>query len=211
MTHWVWLLPALPAIAAVVGLFGSRVLPGGPAVPAVAGTAGALVVAIAVLAAVEDDPAAVHVSATFWTPLDGIALNVGTRVNGLAAVVAVMVCVVALLVQVYSTAYMAGDPRYSTYAAEVSLFTAAMLVVVVASDLFELLIGWELMGLCSYLLIGHYWQTEGARAAAVKAFVTTRIGDTGFLFGIFVLGVGTHSFEIGRVVADPAHLGHTTA
>jgi NADH-quinone oxidoreductase subunit L len=125
-------------------------------------------------------------------------------------VVALMVCVVALLVQVYSTAYMAGDPRYSTYAAEVSLFTAAMLVVVVASDLFELLVGWEVMGLCSYLLIGHYWQTEGARSAAVKAFITTRIGDTGFLFGIFVLGLASGSFEISTVLAHAPTLPHTT-
>jgi NADH-quinone oxidoreductase subunit L len=210
VTHWAWLLPALPAFAAVVGLFGWRYLPGGPAVAAVVGTGAALVAAGILLADVERAPGAVHVSEHAWTPLDGTHLAVGTRVDGLAAVVAVMVCVVALLVQIYSTAYMAGDPRYSTYAAEVSLFTAAMLLVVVASDLFELLIGWEVMGLCSYLLIGHYWQTEGARSAAVKAFITTRIGDTGFLFGIFVLGLGTGSFEIGRVVADPAALGHAT-
>jgi NADH-quinone oxidoreductase subunit L len=169
-----------------------------------------LVAAVALLVDVESAPAVVHESVVSWTPTGGIFLGLGTRVDGLAAVVAVMVCVVALLVQVYSTAYMAGDPRYSTYAAEVSLFTAAMLLVVVASDLFELLVGWEVMGLCSYLLIGHYWQTEGARAAAVKAFVTTRIGDTGFLFGIFVLGFGTGSFEIGRVVTAAHGLSHTT-
>jgi NADH-quinone oxidoreductase subunit L len=210
MTHWAWLVPALPAAAAVVGLLLWRVVPGGPAVPAIAGTSLSLLVAVLVLADVEGSPATVHESAVSWTPTGGLALALGTRVDGLAAVVAVMVAVVALLVQIYSTAYMAGDPRYSTYAAEVSLFTAAMLLVVVASDLFELLIGWEVMGLCSYLLIGHYWQTEGARAAAVKAFVTTRIGDTGFLFGIFVLGVGSRSFEIGHVVAAPQRLGHTT-
>jgi NADH-quinone oxidoreductase subunit L len=209
VTHWAWLIPALPAAAALIGLLLWRVIPGGAAVPAIAGSAMAVVVALLVLADVERKPAHVHQSVVFWTPTGGVSLGLGTRVDGLAAVVAVMVCVVALLVQVYSTAYMAGDPRYSTYAAEVSLFTAAMLLVVVSSDLFELLVGWEVMGLCSYLLIGHYWQTEGARAAAVKAFVTTRIGDTGFLFGIFVLGVGTHSFEIGRVVAAPGRLGHT--
>ncbi|HET6815917.1 MAG TPA: NADH-quinone oxidoreductase subunit L [Mycobacteriales bacterium] len=210
MSHWAWLIPALPAFAAVVGLFASRWLPGGPAVPAIAGTAGALVAAVAALAVVEGDPAKVRESAVPWSPIGGITLHVGTRLDGLAAVIAVMVCVVALLVQVYSTAYMAGDPRYSTYAAEVSLFTAAMLLVVIASDLFELLIGWEVMGLCSYLLIGHYWQTEGARAAAVKAFITTRIGDTGFLFGIFVLGVGAHTFDISGVTRHAAAYPHTT-
>ncbi|HET7312692.1 MAG TPA: NADH-quinone oxidoreductase subunit L [Mycobacteriales bacterium] len=210
MTHWAWLIPALPAFAAVLGLFMSRWIPGGPAVPAVAGTAAALGVAIVVLAVVEDAPARVRESGVDWSPIGGMTLHVGTRMDGLAAVIAVMVCIVALLVQIYSTAYMAGDPRYSVYAAEVSLFTAAMLLVVVASDLFELLIGWEVMGLCSYLLIGHYWQTEGARAAAVKAFVTTRIGDTGFLFGIFVLGFGAHTFEISGVVGHAASYSHTT-
>jgi NADH-quinone oxidoreductase subunit L len=208
VTEWAWLIPALPAFAAVVGLLASRAIPGGAAVPAIVGSVGALAVAVAVLAAVESDPGRVHESTVAWTPTGSVALDVGTRVDGLAAVVAVMVCVVALLVQVYSTAYMAGDPRYSTYAAEISLFTAAMLLVVVSSDLFELLVGWEVMGLCSYLLVGHYWQTEGARAAAVKAFVTTRIGDTGFLFGIFVLGLGAGTFEIGGVLASRS-ISHT--
>jgi NADH-quinone oxidoreductase subunit L len=208
MTHIAWLLPALPAFAAVIGLFFGARMPGGPAVPAVVGTAGAFVVSLLVLAAAEGSPSTVHESAVTWTPIGGRTLHVGTRVDGLVAVVAVMVCVVGLLVQVYSTAYMAGDPRYSTYAAEVSLFTAAMLLVVVASNLIELLIGWELMGLCSYLLIGHYWQAEGARAAAVKAFVTTRFGDAAFLVGIIVLGVHAGSFDIGRVLASPPVTRH---
>jgi len=207
MTHLAWLLPALPALAAVVGLFVGARIPGGPAVPAIVGGGGAFVVSLLVLGAAEGSPRAVHESVTPWTPIGGQTLHVGTRVDGLVAVVAVMVCVVALLVQVYSTAYMAGDPRYSVYAAEVSLFTAAMLLVVVASNLFELLVGWELMGLCSYLLIGHYWQTEGARDAAVKAFVTTRFGDAAFVVGIIVLGVHAGSFDISRVLAAPGARG----
>jgi NADH-quinone oxidoreductase subunit L len=167
-------------------------------------------VAIGVLASAEDHPLTAVSHATSWTPTGSVALHVGTRVDGLAAVVAVMVAVVALAVQVYSTAYMAGDRRYASYAAEISLFTAAMLLVVVASDLFELLIGWEVMGLCSYLLIGHYWETEVARAAAVKALITTRIGDTAFLFGIFALGLGAGSFDIGEVTAKATTLPHAT-
>jgi NADH-quinone oxidoreductase subunit L len=205
MTHVAWLLPALPAFAAVIGLFFGGRMFGGPAVPAVIGTGGAFVVSLLVLGAVEGSPGKVREDVVQWTPIGGRMLHVGTRVDGLVAVVAVMVCVVALLVQVYSTAYMADDPRYSVYAAEVSLFTAAMLLVVVASSLFELLVGWELMGLCSYLLIGHYWQTEGARAAAVKAFVTTRAGDAAFLVGIIVLGVHAGSFDIDRVLTAPGH------
>jgi NADH-quinone oxidoreductase subunit L len=222
VTHLAWLLPTLPVLAAVLGLLGSRIVPGGPAVPAVSGSIATLVIACLVLAGQIGDPRVSHLSSTPWTPIGGMTLDVGTSVDGLAAVTAVTVAVVALLVQIYSTAYMAGDRRYGTYAAEVSLFTGAMLLVVVASSLFELLVGWELMGLCSYLLIGHYHHDKVARDAAVKSFVVTRIGDVGFLFGIFVLGFGSHSFDITRlngdagVVAHPGDLGagglpsHTT-
>ena len=203
MTHVAWLLPTIPAVAAVVGLFLGRRLPGGPAVPAVLGGVGALVVAVGLTISVERNPS-LYFATHRWTPIGGFNLQVGTFVDQLSAVVAVMVCVVALLVQIYSIGYMEGDPRYSTYAAEVSLFTAAMLLVVVSSDLFELLVGWEVMGLCSYLLVGHYWQTEGARAAAVKAFVVTRLGDVGFVIGIIVLGFGTGSFGVVNVVGAAA-------
>jgi len=112
-----------------------------------------------------------------------------------------MVCLVALAVQVYSTKYMEGDRRYSSYTAFVSLFTAAMLLVVLSADLIVLLVGWEVMGICSYFLIGHYWERDWAQSAAVKAFVMTKLGDVPFLFGIFVLGAEAGSFKIGNVLA----------
>jgi NADH-quinone oxidoreductase subunit L len=210
VTHLAWLLPAIPALAAVVGPATDRIMPGGPVVAGVAGALGALVVACLVLGSQLTAPAVAHVASTAWAPTGGAALPVGTRIDELAAAVAVMVAFVALLVQVYSSAYMAGDRRYPTYTAEVSLFTAAMLLTVVASSLIELLVGWELMGLCSYLLVGHYWQTEGSRAAAVKALVTTRIGDAGFLVGIIVLGLGAGSFDIASINRTAAHLPHAT-
>ncbi len=107
------------------------------------------------------------------------------RADQLSALVAVAVAVVALCVQVYSTGYV--TERYPAYAATVSLFTAAMMLVVHADDLVLLLIGWEVMGACSYLLIGHYSERAAARAAAVKAFVVTRFGDLGVLLAIVVL------------------------
>ena len=77
-----------------------------------------------------------------------------------------------------------------------------MVTVVVSDSLFLLLIGWEVMGACSYLLIGHYWERRDARSGAMKAFLMTRLGDVGFLFGIFVLGVGAGTFRISEL--DPA-------
>jgi NADH-quinone oxidoreductase subunit L len=107
---------------------------------------------------------------------------------------------------VYSVAYMSEDRRYSSYAAFISLFTSAMLLVVYAGDLLVLYAGWEVMGVCSYFLIGHHWEQEGSRSGAVKALVTTRLGDVGFLFGIFTLGHAFGTFNIGAIVVNAAAL-----
>jgi NADH-quinone oxidoreductase subunit L len=128
-------------------------------------------------------------------------IDVALRLDGLAGIVSVAVAVVALAVQVYSSDYLKGDPRYSSYAAFVSLFTAAMMLVVFADDLFVLLVGWEVMGACSYFLIGHHWEQAEAQRSAVKAFVVTRLGDVGFLFGIFTLSVAAGTSRIANILA----------
>src|SRR5436309_4271353 len=117
---------------------------------------------------------------------------------------------VALAVQVYSVAYLHDDERYVPYAAQVSLFTAAMLLVVVAGDLIVLLIGWEVMGICSYLLIGHDRRLPEAPAAAVKAFLVTRVGDVGFLLGIALLAIGDRSFDVVAAGAPRGDIGFGT-
>ena len=132
-------------------------------------------------------------------PTGWIPITVATRADGLGMTLAIMVTVVAFAVQVYSTAYMHDDPRYGSYAALISLFTAAMLLVVLADDLVVLLVGWEVMGICSALLIGHHWERSDARAAAVKAFVVTRLGDVGMLAGILVLADLSGSFRISEL------------
>ena len=189
------LVVVLPALAALVGLVVPRGARRAAASVAVLGTAGALVAALAELAA-----GGVETGITLLGPVPtgAGAVSLDLRADRLSAVVAVMVGVVALCVQVYSTAYQHHDPRYRAYAATVSLFTAAMLLVVQADDLLLLLVGWEVMGLCSYLLVGHDSQREAARRAAVKAFLTTRVGDVGFVLGIVVLlaGAGTTSITV---------------
>jgi len=134
-------------------------------------------------------------------PTGTVPFALDLRLDGLAALVSLAVGVVAFLVQLYSVDYLRGDPRYSSYAAFVSLFTAAMLLVVFADDLIVLLVGWEVMGICSYFLIGHHWEQEDARAGAVKAIIVTRVGDVPFLFGIFTLGIAAGSFEVDRLLA----------
>ncbi|TDW17226.1 NADH-quinone oxidoreductase subunit 5 family protein [Kribbella kalugense] len=123
------------------------------------------------------------------------------RTDGLTVLMLAVVGVVSTCVQVYSIGYV--RERIASYTAIVTLFTAAMVTVVISDNLFLLLIGWEVMGACSYLLIGHYWERRDARAGAMKAFLMTRLADIPFLFGIFVLGVGYHTFRISDLGSGP--------
>ena len=131
-----------------------------------------------------------------------LTLGFAVRTDDLTVLLLAVVGVIATCVQVYSIGYL--HQRAASYHALVALFTAAMVTVVVADSLFLLLIGWEVMGACSYLLIGHYWERRDARSGAVKAFLMTRLGDVGFLFGIFVLGVGAGTFRISEL--DPSQI-----
>jgi len=195
----------VPFGAAVVGMLFGRRLPFGAAPIAVLGTAAATVLAILVAVDVAGASSSVWESSTQLTPTGMVPITLGVRVDSLSATVAVMVTVVALAVQVYSVGYLRGDQRYSSYAALISLFTAAMLTVVLANDLLVIYVGWEIMGICSYFLIGHYWEDPPTSAAAVKSFLMTRFGDVGFLFGIFVLGMAAGSFRLTDVLtAVPA-------
>jgi NADH-quinone oxidoreductase subunit L len=191
------LLPLVPVTAALVGLLLPRANRTAAAVLAIAAATVVFVVSI-VLAATVHAPTD---HGRRVADLGDLAVNVGVRLDPASCLVAVAVTTVALAVQVYSVAYLHDDDRYGPYAAQVSLFTAAMLNVVVAGDLIQLLVGWEVMGICSYLLIGHDRTLPEAPRAAVKAFLVTRVGDVGFLLAIALLGVRAGSFKIADVLA----------
>ena len=135
-----------------------------------------------------------------WGNLTAPALSFALRADSISAALLLLAATVALLVQIYSVDYLAEDPRYPSYAAIVSLFSASMAAVVVADDLFVLLIGWEMMGVCSYLLIGHYWERSDARDGAAKAFLMTRTADVGLLIAIIVLGQAVDSYRVSDVL-----------
>jgi NADH-quinone oxidoreductase subunit L len=191
----------LPAISALLGLLLGGLSRRWVVTFAVAGPLGALVVAVLLVS--REPWVEPLVDTGFGGRLQPLPL--ATVVDGLAVSVALMVGVVATLVQIYSVAYLRDEPRYASYAAFVSLFTAAMLAVVVAGDLLLLVVGWEVMGLCSYLLIGQRWEFSEARGAAVKAFLVTKVGDLGFILGIVVL-IGT----TGSLLLPEAVLAATT-
>ncbi|MGH2658286.1 MAG: NADH-quinone oxidoreductase subunit L, partial [Actinomycetota bacterium] len=145
-----------------------------------------------------------------WAPVGTFTLEIGQYVDGLTAVMFVLVCTVSLCVQVYSIGYMRGDARYTWFFAALSLFTGSMLNLVIANNLFQLLVGWELVGICSYLLIGHWWEEKVNSDAAIKAFITTKTGDVPFLFGIFTLVFATGTANIVKI-SEAAEMGHISS
>ncbi|MFF8642413.1 NADH-quinone oxidoreductase subunit L [Streptomyces sp. NPDC015345] len=193
------LVPLLPFLGAAAGLLLGRRSPGLVRPLAVLPTLTALV--LAVLVAVRQGGDRAVDAATELTPTGSVPIELALHIDGFAALVAVLVGVVASCVQIYSTGYLREDPRYPSYAALVSLFTSAMLLVVYSGDLMVLLVGWEIMGICSYFLVGHYWETPEARAASLKAFLVTKLGDVPFLIGLFALAVDAGSFRITTILA----------
>ena len=133
--------------------------------------------------------------------LGSFELRLGLMLDSLTAIMLVVVTGVSLMVQVYSLGYMRGDPGYARYFAIMSLFTASMVGLVISSNVVQLYVFWELVGVCSYLLIGFWYHRPAAVAAAKKAFIVTRIGDFGFLLAILYLFFNGSSLEIADINA----------
>lgn len=121
-----------------------------------------------------------------WFVSDSFVLTMGVLVDNLTSMMLIVVTSVSLLVQVYTHGYMREDPGYRRFYSYLSLFTGSMLGLVVATNLFQMFFFWELVGVCSYFLIGFWWYKDSAAAACLKAFVVNRIGDFGFLVGILI-------------------------
>jgi len=142
-----------------------------------------------------------------WAVIGSTTINMGVMVDSLTAVMVVVVTVCSLMIQIYSQGYMHGDPGYCRYYAFMSLFTASMLGLVLADNLVQLFVFWELVGLCSYLLIGFWFHRPAAAAAAKKAFLVTRLGDFGLLAAVLYLYFRADTFDI----AELQHLAITGA
>jgi len=198
-------IPGLPALVfLLLALFGRYVKEGAQFV-AIFGVATSLVFSVFALGFVTGFPASLFPTggvpidfAVNWIDLGpGGSFQMGIYIDGLAAVMLVVVCFVSLMVQLYSGAFMEGDSRFAWYYAILNLFTASMLGLVVAPNFIELYIFWELVGLCSYLLIGHWFEKPSAAKAAQKAFIVTRVGDAALFIGIIMFwsATGTTSYE----------------
>ena len=206
-----WLVPLLPALSFLAILFFGRKLPGK------GHSAGILAIAVAFLLSLAGFADLVTGAETvekswMWFELPGsLELTFGMNYDFLCGLMFIVVTFISLLVQIYSTGYMLDDERYTWFYAVLSLFTASMLFLVIADNLMMMLVGWEGVGVCSYLLIGHYWEEKTNSSAAIKAFITTRVGDVGFMFGIFALFIIAGTFNITEInhLAEDGGIGGT--
>src|SRR3954453_6471184 len=184
-----WLIPAIPAVFFFLILFFGKRMPGKGADIGIAGVGLSFLLSLG--AAYQwitmDAPRHAVERHVTWFKMGGITVNAGTHIDGLAVMMLFVVTLVSLMVHVYSLGYMHGDRRFTYFYAALSLFTASMLTLVVAPNTLQLLVGWELVGVCSFMLIGHWWEEEVNSAAAIKAFITTRVGDVGLMLGIITL------------------------
>lgn len=134
-----------------------------------------------------------------WIHLNDLDINLGVLIDPLAAMMLFVVATISLLVAIYSVGYMGDDPGTPRFFTYLSMFVASMLILVLANNYFMIFIGWELVGLCSYLLIGYYYQTFSAAKASQKAFLYNRIADFGFMVGFFMLFYKYGTFDFGRL------------
>ncbi len=145
-----------------------------------------------------------------WIPADKFVVDIGFVVDELTACLLIVVTTIGLLVHVYSIGYMSHDPGYWRFFAYLNLFMFSMLLLVLAGSFLVVFVAWELVGLCSYLLIGFWYRKRSAALAAKKAFIVNRVGDVGFILGIMLIFVSLGTLDIREVLARIGTLDQTT-
>src|SRR5687767_3107354 len=200
------MVPALPLLGAIVNGLGAGKLPRKLVSAIGTGTVGLafLITAACFLALLKLPPEErVFVQQLYsWIDSGDLSVPVRFAMDPLSAVMMLVVTGVGFLIHVYSTGYMGHEKAYGRYFAYLNLFTFAMLVLVMADNFLVMFLGWEGVGLCSYLLIGFWYERPSAAAAGKKAFVVNRIGDWGFLIGMFLVFVAFGTLDFGRVFSE---------
>ncbi len=195
------LVPLAPLLASIVaGLFGKKI--GRNAVHWLTTLSVALSFILSVVAFkhIVLDGAPVYNGTVYtWAEVDSIRMSIGFLVDNLTVLMMLVVTFVSLMVHIYTIGYMHDDPGYERFFSYISLFTFAMLMLVMSNNFLQLFFGWELVGLVSYLLIGFWYKKESAIYANMKAFIVNRIGDFGFLLGIAVILIYANSLDYVQV------------
>jgi len=201
---FLWLVPALPLLGAILN--GSLRLPRRAVSAIGAGSVGlSFAVAFGCFASLLSSPPEERffVQTLFsWVDSGDLSVAVRLGLDPLSALMMLVVTGVGFLIHVYSTGYMGHEKSYARYFSYLNLFTFSMLMLVLADNFLLLFFGWEAVGLCSYLLIGFWYQRPAAAEAGKKAFIVNRIGDWGFMVGIFLVFVTFGTLDFGRVFAE---------
>ena len=201
---WVPLLPLAAAVA--VGLFGRRIGRLGSAGAAIVAVGASYALSIAIARQVLGAGVTFNFDWYQWVVAGDLSLAVGFMVDGLTAVMMVVVTFVSLMVHIYTMGYMKDDPGYQRFFSYIALFTFAMLMLVMANNFMQLFFGWEAVGLVSYLLIGFWFTRPSAVHANLKAFLVNRVGDFGFLIGIGLILAHVGSLDYAQVFAGRERL-----
>ncbi len=197
MTHLTWLLVALPAAGAVILLLGGRRTDRWGHLLGCAAALASFGVGLTLLTEmVGRSDRLIHPNLFSWVPVGGLQVDFGLQIDQLSICFVLLITGVGSLIHIYSIGYMAEDPDRRRFFAYLNLFLAAMLLLVVADNYLGLYVGWEGVGLASYLLIGFWYQRPTAATAAKKAFVMNRVGDVGLALAMFLMfaNFGTLSF-----------------
>jgi NADH-quinone oxidoreductase subunit L len=200
-------VPVAPLVGAVVaGLFGKWVGRRGAHLVTILGVFIAFVCSVVVLKSVAADGARFSQTIYEWAVIGGLKMEIGFLVDGLTAMMMVVVTFVSLMVHIYTIGYMEEDPGYQRFFAYISLFTFSMLMLVMSNNFLQLFFGWEAVGLVSYLLIGFWYTKPTAIFANLKAFLVNRVGDFGFILGIGLIVAYAGTLHYGEAFAKAPEL-----
>lgn len=206
MIDYLWLIPTLPLAGAIINAIFSRKMPRWLVSVIACGTVGASFVAslLAFLAmqSADEHHRVINVSLFTWIPVSDFQVDVAFLLDPLSALMLLVVTGVGFLIHVYSIGYMEHDDGYGRFFTYLNLFVFSMLMLVLANNYLLMYVGWELVGLCSYLLIAFWFHKPEAASAGKKAFVTTRIGDFGFGLGVILIFVVFGTLDFARVFAN---------
>ncbi|WP_128896216.1 NADH-quinone oxidoreductase subunit L [Longirhabdus pacifica] len=188
ISTYAWIIPLFPFVSFLILLVLGRQMKGIASTISIFAMLLATVSALLLLGETLKNEAQSYTSSVFnWLDIGDFSISFGYEVNNVNVLMLVIVTVVSLLVNVFSKGYMADDERMTVFYSYISLFTFSMLMLVISDNILQLYIFWELVGLCSFLLIGFWYQKKEAKAAAKKAFIVTRIGDIGLFIAVILL------------------------
>ena len=208
---WVWLVVLLPFIGFMINGLIAFLRPQAKSAVSTVGVtalAASFVVALVVVSGLASDPHGAPFVFTYWSwmPVGQLQIDVALQVDQLSAVMLMVVTGISTVIHIFSIGYMRDDPGYARYFAYLNLFVFFMLVLILGANFPVMFVGWEGVGLCSYLLIGFWFQDEEKANAGKKAFIVNRIGDFGFLIAMFLIYEHTGSLSFVHVFEEAPHV-----